>query len=39
MVIPGVVYVKRDEKTAPKGLFGAVGGLTLANIFIATLWT
>ncbi|MFB7272263.1 hypothetical protein [Streptomyces sp. NPDC056244] len=39
VVILGVVYVKRDEETAPKGLFGAVGGLTLANIFIATLWT
>ncbi|WP_066944849.1 hypothetical protein [Streptomyces lushanensis] len=39
VVILAVVYVKRDEETVPKGLFGAVGGLTLANVFIATLWT
>ncbi|MGW1008802.1 hypothetical protein ACWD4X_01955 [Streptomyces termitum] len=39
VVILGIVYVKRDEETADKALFGAVGGLTTANIFIATLWT
>ncbi|MET7616471.1 hypothetical protein [Streptomyces sp. NPDC005408] len=39
VVILGVVYVKRDEEKAEKALFGAVGGLTVANIFIATLWT
>ncbi|MEV7421255.1 MULTISPECIES: hypothetical protein [unclassified Streptomyces] len=39
IVILGIVYVKRDEETAPKPLFGAVGGLTVANILIATLWT
>ncbi|GHJ93192.1 hypothetical protein SNE510_27110 [Streptomyces sp. NE5-10] len=38
VVILGIVYVKRDEETVDKGLFGAVGGLTTANIFIATLW-
>lgn len=39
VVILALVYVKRDEETVDKGLFGAVGGLTIANIFIATLWT
>ncbi|MFJ9028458.1 hypothetical protein ACIRQP_08015 [Streptomyces sp. NPDC102274] len=39
VVILAVVYVKRDDETAPKQLFGMVGGLTVANIFIATLWT
>ncbi|MEU9862596.1 hypothetical protein AB0D99_17160 [Streptomyces sp. NPDC047971] len=39
VVILGLVYVKRDEEQVSKGLFGAVGGLTVANIFIATLWT
>ncbi|MGW8766597.1 hypothetical protein ACWGN5_29325 [Streptomyces sp. NPDC055815] len=38
VVILGLVYVKRDEERIDKGLFGAVGGLTMANIFIATLW-
>ncbi|MFE4795822.1 hypothetical protein ACFRFL_12095 [Streptomyces sp. NPDC056708] len=39
VVILALVYVKRDEERADKGAFAAVGGLTLANIFIATLWT
>ena len=39
VVILGIVYVKRDEERADKGLFAAVGGLPMANIFIATLWT
>jgi hypothetical protein len=39
IVILGIVYVKRDDDTAQKPLFGVVGGLTVANIFIATLWT
>jgi hypothetical protein len=39
VVILGLVYVKRDEEKVDKALFGAVGGLTVANIFIATLWT
>ncbi|MFI8102387.1 hypothetical protein ACIQUQ_12220 [Streptomyces sp. NPDC101118] len=38
-VILALVYVKRDEESVPKGMFGAVGGLTLANVFIAVLWT
>ncbi|MFD9715401.1 hypothetical protein [Streptomyces sp. NPDC056500] len=39
VVILGLVYVKRDEESVEKGLFAAVGGLTVANIFIATVWT
>ncbi|MFF0446270.1 hypothetical protein ACFYT4_07615 [Streptomyces sp. NPDC004609] len=39
VVILGLVYVKRDEETVDKALFGTVGGLTMANIFIATVWT
>ncbi|MGW1227029.1 hypothetical protein [Streptomyces sp. NPDC001478] len=38
VVILGIVYVKRDEEKVDKGLFAAVGGLTVVNIFIATLW-
>ncbi|MFC9595538.1 hypothetical protein ACFTUC_37780 [Streptomyces sp. NPDC056944] len=38
VVILGLVYVKRDEEKVDKGLFAAVGGLTMANIFVATLW-
>ncbi|MFI6642226.1 hypothetical protein [Streptomyces sp. NPDC050504] len=39
VVVLGLVYVKRDEEGVDKGMFAAVGGLTTANIFIATLWT
>lgn len=39
VVILALVYVKRDEEKVEKGLFAAVGGLTVVNIFIATLWT
>ncbi|WP_125262110.1 hypothetical protein [Streptomyces alboflavus] len=39
IVILGLVYVKRDEEKVDKGMFGVVGGLTTANIFIAVLWT
>ncbi|MEU9982747.1 hypothetical protein [Streptomyces sp. NPDC050856] len=39
VVILALVYVKRDEETVDKGAFGAVGGLTVVNILIATLWT
>ncbi|MEV7612287.1 hypothetical protein [Streptomyces sp. NPDC089799] len=38
-VVLALVYVKRDEERVEKGPFAAVGGLTLANIFIAVLWT
>ncbi|WP_326744941.1 hypothetical protein OG830_23540 [Streptomyces sp. NBC_00121] len=39
VVILALVYVKRDEEKVEKGVFAVVGGLTVANIFIATLWT
>jgi hypothetical protein len=39
VVILGLVYVKRDEETVDKSLFGLVGALTMANVFIAVLWT
>ncbi|MGV9879377.1 hypothetical protein [Streptomyces sp. NPDC003006] len=39
IVILALVYVKRDEEKVDKGMFGAVGLLTTANIFIAVLWT
>ncbi|MFF3884817.1 hypothetical protein [Streptomyces sp. NPDC001914] len=39
IVILGLVYVKRDDETVDKRLFGLVGLLTVANIFIAVLWT
>ncbi|MGT2530008.1 hypothetical protein ACU4GG_25085 [Streptomyces nojiriensis] len=37
-VVLALVYVKRDEERIEKALFGAVGGLTVLNIFIAVLW-
>ncbi|OCC07469.1 hypothetical protein [Streptomyces sp. PTY087I2] len=39
VVILALVYVKRDEEKVDKGPFIAVGALTAANIFIATVWT
>ncbi|MFE9935071.1 hypothetical protein [Streptomyces hirsutus] len=39
IVILGLVYVKRDDEEVDKSLFGLVGLLTTANIFIAVLWT
>ncbi|MFJ4975945.1 hypothetical protein ACIP6X_11485 [Streptomyces coeruleorubidus] len=39
IVVLGLVYVKRDDEKVDKGLFGLVGALTTANIFIAVLWT
>ncbi|MGW7575224.1 hypothetical protein [Streptomyces sp. NPDC054765] len=39
VVILALVYVKRDEEQVAKPLFGTVGALTVANIFIAVLWT
>lgn len=39
VVILALVYVKRDEERLPPALFGAVGGLTTVNVFIAVLWT
>ncbi|MEU3980317.1 hypothetical protein AB0F77_09425 [Streptomyces sp. NPDC026672] len=39
IVILGLVYVKRDDETVDKRLFGLVGLLTVVNVFIAVLWT
>ncbi|MGP4013416.1 hypothetical protein [Streptomyces sp. 4N124] len=39
VVILGLVYVKRDDEQVEKPLFGLVGLLTTANVFIAVLWT
>ncbi|MFF3632836.1 MULTISPECIES: hypothetical protein [unclassified Streptomyces] len=39
IVILGLVYVQRDEEKVDKRVFGLVGLLTVANIFIAVLWT
>ncbi|MFF5024817.1 hypothetical protein ACWERI_15730 [Streptomyces collinus] len=39
IVILGLVYVQRDEEKVDKRVFGLVGLLTMANIFIAVLWT
>ncbi|EFF92675.1 integral membrane protein [Streptomyces sp. e14] len=39
IVILGLVYVKRDDEKVDKSMFGVVGLLTMANIFIAVLWT
>lgn len=38
VVILGLAYVKRDEETVENGVIAAVGGLTIANVFIAVLW-
>lgn len=38
VVILALVYVKRDDERVPAGLFGAIGGLTMVNVFIAVLW-
>ncbi|UQA93527.1 hypothetical protein [Streptomyces halobius] len=39
VVILALVYVKRDEEKVAKPVFGAVGLLTVVNIFLAVLWT
>ncbi|AGS71314.1 hypothetical protein [Streptomyces collinus] len=39
IVILSLVYVQRDEEKVDKRVFGLVGLLTTANIFIAVLWT
>ncbi|MFG2310401.1 hypothetical protein ACGFS9_17280 [Streptomyces sp. NPDC048566] len=39
IVILGLVYVKRDDEKVDRNLFALVGLLTVANIFIAVLWT
>ncbi|WFB08929.1 hypothetical protein LRS74_19205 [Streptomyces sp. LX-29] len=39
IVILALVYVKRDEERVATPVFGLVGLLTTANVFIAVLWT
>ncbi|MTE20641.1 hypothetical protein F0L17_16300 [Streptomyces sp. TRM43335] len=39
VVVLALVYVKRDEEKVPAPVFGTIGLLTVANIFIATMWT
>ncbi|WP_129841900.1 hypothetical protein [Streptomyces sp. RFCAC02] len=39
VVILALVYVKRDDEKVSPGILGAIGGLTVVNIFIATVWT
>lgn len=39
VVILALVYVQRDEERVAAPLFGTVGALTTANVFIAVLWT
>lgn len=39
VVILGLVYVKRDDEKVEAPVFGAVGALTAANVFVAVLWT
>ncbi|MEE1927986.1 hypothetical protein V1J52_07215 [Streptomyces sp. TRM 70351] len=34
-----LVYVKRDDEAVSPPVLGAVGGLTVLNIGLATLWT
>lgn len=38
VVITALAYVKRDEERLPAPLFGTIGLLTTANVFVATLW-
>lgn len=38
-VILLLVYLKRDDERVDKAVFGAVGLLTVTNIFIAVMWT
>ncbi|MEU7109077.1 hypothetical protein ACFQ2B_11880 [Streptomyces stramineus] len=39
IVILGLVYVKRDDEKVEAAAFGTVGALTVANVFVAVLWT
>ncbi|MDT0443644.1 MULTISPECIES: hypothetical protein [unclassified Streptomyces] len=38
LVITVLVYIKRDDERVETPVFGAVGALTVVNIFLATLW-
>ena len=39
VVILGLIWVNREDAKVSKGVVGAIGGLTVVNILIATLWT
>lgn len=39
LVILVLVYIKRDDEKVSPGVFGTVGLLTTANVFIALMWT
>ncbi|MDT0308512.1 hypothetical protein RM780_16325 [Streptomyces sp. DSM 44917] len=38
VVILLLVYLRRDDERVPAPVFGTVGLLTTANIFLATVW-
>jgi hypothetical protein len=38
LAVLALAYVNRDEEQVGRPVFGAVGALTTANIFIATVW-
>ncbi|MCE7078714.1 hypothetical protein [Streptomyces sp. ST2-7A] len=38
IVVAALVYLRRDDEAVPTPVFGTVGLLTIANIFIAVLW-
>jgi hypothetical protein len=38
LAILALAYVNRDEERVGAPVFGTVGGLTTANVFIATVW-
>lgn len=38
LVITGLVFRYRNIEQAPTGVWGAIGGLTVANVAIAVLW-
>ncbi|GAA1920761.1 hypothetical protein GCM10009716_31770 [Streptomyces sodiiphilus] len=38
VALTALAYLKRDDERVPPGVFGTIGLLTIANIFIATLW-
>ncbi|WP_103501438.1 MULTISPECIES: hypothetical protein [Streptomyces] len=38
VVLTALAYVKRDDEKVATPVFGTIGLLTVANIFIATLW-
>jgi hypothetical protein len=39
VVITGLIWINREKESISKGVYFAIGGLTLANIVIAVFWT